>query len=133
MHNSSNSLNTKKGLSSPILSLKCSSPPSKRIFDQSKIIKNQIKTNSSSAVTTKSVKILPKLYNTFEEEFGKLEKLIFKNYSVRNTWLEIEQKLIQIDLKRKLDPIPERYAARKGVSIDFYMPRPPQDRDIALV
>lgn len=122
-----NSLKTKKGVSTPILGHNISSPKNKRIFQQSKAAKSKIKSKSKSGVTAKSVKLLPKLYTTFDEELKKLEKLTFKYYSVRNTWLEIEERLVQLDLKRKLDPIQERYAARKGLSIDFHMPKPEQD------
>jgi hypothetical protein len=72
--------------------------------------------------TSKSVKYLPKLEKTFEDNLKKLENLTIKNLSARTEWLEIEERLIQLGAKRKLDPIVLKNN-RKAESIDLYSPR----------
>lgn len=122
----------KKGISSPVMQIKSKSPK-EGIFHQAKIKGSRIKTNAKNEVSVKSVKILPKLCSTFEEDLKKLEKLTFQNFSVRNTWLEIEEKLLQLNLKRKLEPIAEQKTARKGLSIDFFSPKQSITKDLGLV
>lgn len=122
----------KKGISSPVMQIKSKSPKAGTFFT-SKVKDSRMKIHAKSEASVKSVKILPKLCSTFEEDLKKLEKLTFQNYSVRNTWLEIEEKLLQLNLKRKLEPITENKIARKGLSIDFYSPRQSITKDLGLL
>ncbi len=82
---------------------------------KSKIMQNQ-------KLTSKSIKYLPKLEKTFEENLKKLENLTMKNSSARTEWLEIEERLIQLGAQRKLDPIVVK-SNRKAESIDLYSSR----------
>lgn len=49
-----------------------------------------------------------------DEDLVKLENLSNKNLSARFDWLEIEQRLIQLGAKKKLEPIANNYNKRSG-------------------
>ena len=65
----------------------------------------------------KSIKYLPKLEKTFEDDLKRLESLTNRNLSARLDWIEIEQRLIELGVQRKLEPIVR--IDRKAESIDL--------------
>lgn len=64
---------------------------------------------------------MPKLEITFEEDLKKLESLTNKNLSARLLWIKIEERLIELGVQRKLEPIVR--IDRKAESIDLYASR----------
>ena len=89
--------------------------------DRSNFPQNKLSPKSSQKKISKSVKYLPKLENTFEDDLKKLENLTYKNLSARIDWIEIEERLIQLGVQRKLEPIIR--TERKTESIDINLSR----------
>ena len=90
--------------------------PDRSNFPQTKLSPKILQKKDS-----RSVKYLPKLENTFEDDLKKLENLTYKNLSARFDWIEIEERLIQLGVQRKLEPIVKN--DRKTESVDFNLSR----------
>ena len=85
--------------------------------DHSNYSKNKLRSKILQKKDFKSIKYLPKLEKTFEDDLKRLESLTNRNLSARLDWIEIEQRLIELGVQRKLEPIVR--IDRKAESIDL--------------
>jgi hypothetical protein len=56
--------------------------------------------------------------SSVDEELVKLENVSCKNITARYDWLKIEQRLIQLGAKKKLEPIVKSFNLRRSNSIE---------------
>lgn len=90
------------------------SETSKRLENRKAPINQNIRKNfrrenhSVQPKRSESTLSLSRYLNTsFEEDIERLESLTNKNSSISNDWISVKQRMIEINLKKKLNPIAE--------------------------
>jgi len=78
------------------------------------LIDPSIKTGNAGEKDFNSQQRLPNGLTSVDEGLVKLETLSNKNLTARFDWLEIEQRLIQLGAKKRLEPIAKNYNRRSG-------------------
>lgn len=82
----------------------------------SEILKKNSKNPDRDSV---SIQRLPLGLTSLDEDIVKLENLSNRNLTARFDWLEIEQRLIQLGAKKKLEPIVKNFSIKRSGSIEF--------------